>query len=529
MVVREDQIDRSPGASAEPLAAAASLEHLTGPSRGTVSWLNAGLLDIRLTASNIVQVSDAKPETAGQPATARLRRAEGSYQLVAPDRQTVWVNGKPVRQALLVNGDIIEFGENGPLSRFHLHRDGRGEKQTVAAILRDTFDYLRVSRQPTPKRLWRAIATLVRRLFRETTVLFRISVIGAIALLIGVAYQQRQLNTRLEHALQSSTARLEQVSAALARARREALRTSDLQALRDEMAKRLVSQTERLAALEERSGASARVIANSVASVAFLQGAYGFRDDKSGRVLRHVLGPSAQPIITALGQPMLSLDGDGPPVEIQYTGTGFAIAGAPVLVSNRHVALPWEGASAVPGGDLEPVMNRFQAYFPGRAEPVDIKLLKASDKADLALIRIADGTAMGGIGLSLSEAPPNPGDEVIVIGYPTGLRALLARSGEPFVKALQAAGETDFWKVSRRLAAEGFIAPLASRGIVGQATPAAVVYDAETTHGGSGGPVLDVHGRIVAVNAAILPEYGGSNFGVPMVLLKNLLHDFGYD
>ena len=43
----------------------------------------------------------------------------------------------------------------------------------------------------------------------------------------------------------------------------------------------------------------------------------------------------------------------------------------------------------------------------------------------------------------------------------------------------------------------------------------AVVYDADTTHGGSGGPVLSLDGRVLAVNAAILEDFGGSNLGVP--------------
>jgi serine protease Do len=59
------------------------------------------------------------------------------------------------------------------------------------------------------------------------------------------------------------------------------------------------------------------------------------------------------------------------------------------------------------------------------------------------------------------------------------------------------------------------IARLATAGVVGQITGGAVVYDAETTHGGSGGPVLSLDGRVVAINTAILPEFGGSNLGVP--------------
>ncbi len=81
--------------------------------------------------------------------------------------------------------------------------------------------------------------------------------------------------------------------------------------------------------------------------------------------------------------------------------------------------------------------------------------------------------------------------------------------------------------MAARLAEKGHIAPLASRGIVGQVTRATIVYDAETTHGGSGGPVLDINGSVVAVNAAILPEYGGSNLGVPVARVRALLADAG--
>jgi S1-C subfamily serine protease len=52
---------------------------------------------------------------------------------------------------------------------------------------------------------------------------------------------------------------------------------------------------------------------------------------------------------------------------------------------------------------------------------------------------------------------------------------------------------------------------------------ATIAYDAETTHGGSGGPVLDIDGEVVAVNSAILPEYGGSNLGVPVEEVRRLL------
>ena len=58
--------------------------------------------------------------------------------------------------------------------------------------------------------------------------------------------------------------------------------------------------------------------------------------------------------------------------------------------------------------------------------------------------------------------------------------------------------------------------------------PATFVYDADTTLGGSGGPVLDIRGAVVAVNAAILPEYGGSNLGVPVASVRALLAEAGF-
>jgi hypothetical protein len=62
---------------------------------------------------------------------------------------------------------------------------------------------------------------------------------------------------------------------------------------------------------------------------------------------------------------------------------------------------------------------------------------------------------------------------------------------------------------------DGRIAPLATRGIVGQVTPDSVVYDTGTTRGGSGGPVIDNDGRMIAVNSAITPDFAGANLGVP--------------
>jgi S1-C subfamily serine protease len=262
-------------------------------------------------------------------------------------------------------------------------------------------------------------------------------------------------------------------------------------------------------------------------SIVFLQGAYGFRQTRSNRMLRYTLGVDGNVILTPLGQPLITLDGDGPVAEREFTGTAFVVTESGVLLTNRHVALPWEDDASVEAlGEqgLEPVLIKFIGYLPETTDPFPVKLLKASEDADLAVLLCEEVT--GGIAyLQLAESPPKPGDEILVMGYPTGLRAMLAQTGDAFIEALQASKDLDFWSIAARLAEAQFIRPLASRGIVGQVTRATIVYDAETTHGGSGGPVLDIHGAVVAVNAAIIPEFGGSNLGVPVEHARQLLAD----
>jgi S1-C subfamily serine protease len=503
----------------------AFLEHLTGPSRGTVTPLTDSTLDIFLSPKRFIHVSQTPPGDAEDHLVARLHRADDTYEIEAMPEREVWVNRERVHVRQLEDRDIVEFEQSGPMSRFRLDRHDRPVRRTVAELLYDAAAYVRVSRQPPARRMVKAVFGFLRRLAGETTVLFRISVACALVALGVFAYQQNRMNALLQQRIETGAAQLESFARALARAREEALTPADLQALRQEIATRVLTNAERLEVLERRSQATAAVIAKSIASVAFLQGAYGFREEATGRMLRHVVDKEGRPLISPIGQPLLSLEGDGPVAERQFTGTGFAVENGSILVTNRHVAMPWENDSdvkALTGQGLQPTMIKFLAYLPGEPAASNLELHKASDEADLAILR-RTGDARSLPALELARAVPNRGDEVIVMGYPTGLRSMLVQAGEGFIKSLQDAEDTDFWSVARRLAEDGHIVPLASRGIVGQVTAATIVYDAETTHGGSGGPVLSVEGTVVAVNAAILPEYGGSNLGVPAARVLSML------
>ena len=254
-----------------PIAGAAALEHLTGPSRVKVTWLGASAVDVSLTPERFIHVSEARPGELSEDLIARLHRAGDTYEIEVPEERPVWVNGVRVTARRLENSDMIEFGETGPLSRFCLYGEDKPIHKTVFDILSDCIAYLRVSRQPLVKRVYRAACEILRRLTRGTTILFRTTVIIAILALAATAYQQSRLNALLQQRIESGAARLDSFAAAIARAGEQALRPSDLEALRQELGRRLTSDAERLAALEQRSGASARVIAESMSSVTLVQ------------------------------------------------------------------------------------------------------------------------------------------------------------------------------------------------------------------------------------------------------------------
>jgi len=505
----------------------AALEHLTGPARGTATWLSGAALDVSLSDNRLVRITESSGEQPAGDIIAHLHRSEETYEIEAPEAHRLWVNGERMSAKRLEHRDLIELGDTGPLSRFQLYPEGSRVRKSVADIVSDCIDYTRVSRKPLGARVSRAFRDMFRDFAHQTTVLFRLSVSAAVVILAVITFHQSRSTVRLQQQLQSDAARLESFASALTRTEQEALRPVDLNALRQELSHRLSAATERLVVLEERSDASTRVIASAMQSIVFLQGAYGFRETTTNRMLRHAVDSEGRSLFSARGQPVLTLEGDGPVAERQFTGTAFVVTSTGALLTNRHVALPWEydaSAEALGEQGMEPVSIKFIGYLPDTPEPFPVKLLKASDDADLAVL-LCSGVTGGIPYLALGAAPPKPGDEAIVMGYPTGLRSMLAQTGDAFIEQLQAGEDLDFWAVAARLSEEQFIHPLASRGIIGRVTQATVVYDAETTHGGSGGPVLDINGDVIAVNAAIIPEYGGSNLGVPAEYARRLLED----
>jgi S1-C subfamily serine protease len=514
-----------PSGHADKREVRAFLESLTGPSRGHVSWLVDNALTVSVDDGRVLSLRPKEDLPPHDNEIATLQWADDGYTITASAGRNVWVNGQKASSASLSHGDMIEFGEKGPMSRYRLCDHSFPARHTVEDILSDAYAYTRTSRRPFAKKMSGALRDSGRRLASQTTMLFRITVLATLLVIAGFGYLLYQNDRRLAESIEQESRKIEAVAVMLAQTREDALTPDDLASLRDAFENQVLSTEERLGTLEQRAGAPTRVIAASTRSVAFLQGAYGLRHVESGKILRHVLGPNGENLKTPFGQPWIEPDGTGEPAEFQFTGTGFLIAGVPLMATNRHVALPWTSGNreqALIDAGLEPEMLRLLAYLPDQTDPIEARLVRFSDAADLAILAV-EPSRVRDLGIPLGDATSRVGEELYLLGYPTGLKALIAQAGPGFLEELEAEGTLNFWSIASRLSTQSKIHPLASRGIVARTSGSAIVYDAETTTGGSGGPALNRRGEVVAINAAILPEFGGSNIGVPVSHLRALL------
>lgn len=492
--------------------------HLTGPFRGARQHLFSDDISIGTGADVDIRFpAELAPAVAPRHATLS-RHEDGRVLLRVPAGETVYVNGEPVGERALASGDVIALGESGPMLRFLLLRDAPRVHKSLRQALADGLDCARHGSASAIGRTWLLLRTLPRQLLTQTSPAVRL-LAGLLALTALVSVATLLLvGVRLERRIAEEGRRVRAVEE-LIRERTDSTTDPAVRAWFEEVAAAL---SQRVEALEAMSDAGRRVVRQSEPAVVFVQGSFGWTAP-DGRVLRQVVGPDGTPLPSVAGRPRTTLEGEGPPFAAQFTGSGFLAREDGLIVTNRHVAVPWSvDPSARPLLDRGFVPElRLLVYAPGIREPFQATFVASSETSDLALMRAPGlGDRVGP--LPLGAASPGPGDEILVLGYPAGINALLARSGPVFLDSLRLA-RPDFWTVVEELAEADLIRPLASRGIVGQVTAASVVYDAETARGGSGGPVLSLDGEVVAVTFGVMEEFGGSNLGVPVEEVRRLV------
>ncbi len=503
------------------------LDHIGGPLRGSRQVLTGQQQSIGTGEDAFIHFPALRtPDVLARHAT--LTKEEDSYRIRTEADAYVLVNGTRVTEHVLEHGDLIRLGETGPLLRYRnvamssggqLTAEGKNAPKLMKEVLDDCVDGARAETSSGIRQGLIVLSNLPKDITTQSSPVAKTIFLGsvvAVVLLLGM------MTIRLSSLEAQLNAQAKEMAESLGLVERDNQVTGDeLRQMRDD----LLTTADQLSLLNNESDDEAHAIQRAMRSIVFVQASYGF-SDPTGQMLRSIVGVDGTPLRDARGQMIPTFGGEGPILERQLTGTAFVASSDGLLLTNHHVAEPWlydESAKSAISRGFSPVVIRMIGFLPGSSEPFDISLVEASSTADVAVLRCSGITSEVPY-LELAENPPELGQSVLVLGYPTGIRALLARTAPAVLDSLlRIQPEPDFWQMASILAGSGRVAPLITRGIVGQITSSAIVYDAETTHGGSGGPVIGLDGKVVAVNSAIIRDFGGSNLGVPAQAARELI------
>jgi serine protease Do len=317
---------------------------------------------------------------------------------------------------------------------------------------------------------------------------------------------------------------------------------SAVQARRDQdqdLIKKQQEEIERLRDVGEQTRRFTQRIAELYSpGVCLIVGSYSFVERGTGRVLRYESADVANDVpVDKNGNVLASVDGAGPPWQVDYTGTGFVVEEG-VISTNKHVVQPWVNDRVAQiiqeqGSGFVPRLDTLVAFFPSIKTPFELKVMSTSVRYDVAICKFEQGEAALPV-LPLSSEDPRSiiGEPVVLLGYPTGVDGLLQRIEESERREILKAHGLSAEDVAKGLGERGLIRPLTTTGTISDALPGKIVHTAQTTEGGSGSPMFDRDLRVIAINSAILTtidgtqSFGGSNFGVPIKVAYDMLQTY---
>jgi DNA-binding response OmpR family regulator len=285
---------------------------------------------------------------------------------------------------------------------------------------------------------------------------------------------------------------------------------------------------ERLQRLETEGTVAQTIIQSYEPSVCLIHVVVGFRERVTGLKLHYAgVSSTGEPETDEHNNPLVGVTGNGPEVHLDVFGTGFLVSDKGQILTNHHVAEPWWN-----NGDLkdmtdqgvDPVLVEMTAYFPGFSNGISMTTEKISSDADVALLKGSiSNSKLKEIAFADGHRSAVSGRPVVLLGYPTGLDAILARTGEQTLRSIATATNGDPKQVVEELARRHLIRPVVTQGHIGDVLPDKIIYDAQTTSGGSGGPLFNSEGKVIGINFAMVRDFGGSNFAIPIAYGKLLL------
>lgn len=487
----------------------AQLLHLNGPYRGrTITYRPKHLHLGTAKDCNVWFPKECLVES--HHAELAFVEESCSFHLKAMDGP-VFVNRREVSEVILEPDDLIELGRGGPQFRFRIHAERGRACKPVYLMLRDAGEVhgasgLRASmaslqRDVFSRSTWRARLGL---LVIASILVFAAAYVGGLLGGVRTAREQAELRRNQSELYDQMLTRIHSQLQELRRAQAAGASREEVERLRTEFNRRASI----VDAFVARNAALRDVLEVYTRGVCLIHGVYGFLV-REGEQEAEVMNP------------------DGTPARLEYVGSGFLASHEGDVITNRHVAQPWWNDVSVAGAlamGMEPRFVSLRVHFPGRpaaeVDPSSIQI--AAGDVDVAVFRVV-----------VEDVPVLPlyegdlkavrGERVILLGYPTGLNALLARA-EPSVASEVLAGANDMGSLIGELAKRNAISPVITQGMLNEVLDYRLVYDAETTSGGSGGPVFGSGGLVIGINFAITRDFHGSNFGVPISFARELLN-----
>src|SRR5207245_11447013 len=121
---------------------------------------------------------------------------------------------------------------------------------------------------------------------------------------------------------------------------------------------------------------------------------------------------------------------------------------------------------------VEPVIAEMTAYFPGIPNGIAVNTEKISSAADVAVVKgnVSD-LGIRQIALADGRGSAVRGGPVVLLGYPTGLDAILARAGGETLQSIATASKGDPKQVIEGLARRHLIRPTTTQGPIGTGMP----------------------------------------------------------
>jgi serine protease Do len=202
---------------------------------------------------------------------------------------------------------------------------------------------------------------------------------------------------------------------------------------------------------------------------------------------------SVLPAVVNVTTDVFQIDQLGNAQQGQGVGTGFVVRQDGVIVTNCHVV---EGGSQI-------------SVFTSEDEPTryDARLIGGDCLNDLAVLKI-DATGLPTVPLGSSEAL-QLGQPVVALGY-----ALALEGGPTVTTGIVSA-------LGRSIQAQDPNCEVCENGI--RTYPDTIQTDAAINHGNSGGPLVDMAGRVIGINSAGNDGAENIGFAIPIDSAKDVI------